>query len=240
MKAGLSLLYLELEGSNLKEWLSRGPEPGLYEIVDNGVLAPSHEDVERLRRMDGFTYTVHCPYDGINIASTNTDLRNASIEAHRRSMEMAYKLEAEAYVLHPGKVDNGSPELNREAIYELLEFGNRLGLKVGLENMCPGPESLAYLPEHFEELEGVPIVLDIGHAFMAGALDEFLKMKDRIIEVHLHDNDGSADSHLCLGDGMVPWVKVVEELKSKPILGIVESVRKPFLSLKRLRGALMK
>ena len=84
------------------------------------------------------------------------------------------------------------------------------------------------------------MVLDIGHAFVAGVLDGFLEMKDRIIEVHFHDNDGSADSHLCLGDGVVPWPKVVERLGSMAIFGIIESVRKPFLSLKRLGEALRK
>lgn len=240
MRVGLSLLYLEVEGLGLKEWLSRRPEPGLYEVVDNGPLAPSDGEVERLRKMKGFNYTVHGPYDGINIASKNRELRDMSIEAHKRSMEMAYRLGAEVYVLHPGRAVGGSPELNRDAIYSLLEFGEGLGLKVGLENGYVGSEPLIYMPEHFRELEGVPIVLDIGHAFVAGVLDEFLGMRDRIIEVHFHDNDGSTDSHLCLGDGVVPWAKVAEELGPMAIFGIVESVREPFLSLKRLREALKK
>ncbi len=240
MRVGLSLLYLEVEGSSLREWLSAGPKPGLYEVVDNGPLSPSQDDVERLRRMEGFTYTMHGPYDGINIASKNRELREMSIEAHKRSMEVAHRLEAEVYVLHPGNAAGGSQELNRDAIYRLVEFGEGLGLRVGLENGYVGSGPLTYLPEHFEELEDVPIILDIGHAFVAGVLDEFLKMKDRIIEVHFHDNDGSADSHLCLGDGVVPWLKVVERLGPMHVFGIIESVREPFLSLKRLSEALRK
>ena len=240
MRVGLSLLYLEVEGSDLREWISAGPKPGLYEIVDNGPLSPSDEDVERLRRMEGFTYTMHGPYDGINIASKNRELRKMSIEAHRRSMQIAHRLGAEVYVLHPGRVDGGSRELNRDAIYRLVEFGEGLGLRVGLENGYVGSGPLTYLPGHFEELEDIPIILDIGHAFVAGVLDGFLELRDRVIEVHFHDNDGSADSHLCLGDGSVPWHRVVEKLGSMPVFGIVESVREPFLSLKRLDEALRK
>lgn len=240
MRVGLSLLYLEVKGSSLKEWFSSGPAPGLYEIVDNGPLSPSNEDIEKLRRMEGFTYTVHGPYDRINIASRNLELREISIEAHKRSMQIAHKLEAEVYVLHSGGANGGSRELNKDAIYKLMEFGEGLGLKVGLENGYPGSGPLTYLPEHFKELEDVPIILDIGHAFVAGVLDEFLEMGDRIIEVHFHDNDGIADSHLCLGDGIVPWPKVVERLRSMPIPGIIESVHKPFLSFKRLSDALKK
>lgn len=240
MRVGLSLLYLEVEGSSLKEWLSAGPVPGIYEVVDNGPLSPSDDDVEKLRRMEGFTYTVHGPYDGINIASKSRELREKSIEAHRRSMQVAHRLGAEVYVLHPGKAAGGSEELNLDAVYKLVEFGEGLGLRVGLENGYVGSGPLTYLPEQFKELEGVPIVLDIGHAFVAGVLSEFLEMKDRIIEVHFHDNDGSADSHLCLGDGIVPWSRVVEKLGSMPIFGIIESVRKPFLSLRRLSEALRK
>ncbi len=238
MKVGLSLLYLEVAGLGLKEWLSQGPSPGLYEVVDNGPLSPTQEQVERLRRLEGFSYTVHGPYDGINIASLNQGLRRNSLEAHKRSMEMACKLGAEVYVLHPGRALNGDAELNRQAIYELLEYGEKLGLRVGLENGYMGSKPLTYLPKHFRELEGVPIILDVGHAFVAGVLDEFLGLKERILEVHFHDNDGTGDDHLCLGDGVIPWARVARELREAVPFGVVESVEKPFLALERLREAL--
>ncbi len=245
MKVGLSLLYLELNRRRLEDWLEEKPTIGLYELVDNGTLAIRGDHLRKLKELvkSGFQFTVHGPYNGINIASLKEDERKESIRAHKESMEKASELNALCYVLHSGKVESEGKieehrKLNLESTYELLDFAKSIGLRVGVENGEPRAKHLLTLPSDFKGLD-LEIVLDIGHAFLSSSLDEFLSLKDRIIEIHFHDNDGSFDAHLSLDEGAIPWRKVALEFKERNVLGIVESVYDPYESLKKLEKALL-
>jgi sugar phosphate isomerase/epimerase len=41
-----------------------------------------------------------------------------------------------------------------------------------------------------------------------GELDQFLSYIPKADHLHLHDNHGSRDEHLALGDGEIPWETV--------------------------------
>ena len=56
---------------------------------------------------------------------------------------------------------------------------------------------------------------DVGHAHMgSGIPGEFEAMKDRIRSTHIHDNDGSDDSHLFPLErkGQIEWMSVMKLL----------------------------
>ena len=40
-------------------------------------------------------------------------------------------------------------------------------------------------------------------------MESFLKLTDRMIHTHVHDNHGERDEHLPVGNGTVPWKKVI-------------------------------
>ena len=63
------------------------------------------------------------------------------------------------------------------------------------------------------------------------------KMLPHIVDCHLHDNDGSGDSHLLPGEGNINWEKTMSQLKQAPRLQVIQSeVRFPRenLSVRRL------
>ena len=55
------------------------------------------------------------------------------------------------------------------------------------------------------------VTFDVGHlCTVTKNYIEFLELLgDRIIHIHLHDNDGKNDSHLAVGDGVIPWDDVL-------------------------------
>jgi sugar phosphate isomerase/epimerase len=54
-------------------------------------------------------------------------------------------------------------------------------------------------------LDNVGVCLDIGHTLLSNSLvDISYKLKDRIIHMHIHDNDGVKDLHSPLGSGKIP------------------------------------
>jgi len=58
------------------------------------------------------------------------------------------------------------------------------------------------------------VTFDVGHlCTVTKNYIEFLELLgDRIIHIHLHDNDGKNDSHLAVGDGVIPWDDVLRVL----------------------------
>jgi sugar phosphate isomerase/epimerase len=102
-------------------------------------------------------------------------------------------------------------EITRESLRRLEAFSQELGVKVALENMPRSPFSMATTPEALLELmDGIDVgfCLDVGHANTNGNLKEFVKLKGRIVNLHVHDNKGQTDEHLPIGGGTVdfPWL----------------------------------
>ena len=97
-----------------------------------------------------------------------------------------------------------------EAISAIAETCADLGVRLAVENLPPG-----YLTSSSSELMSVVeqfppdivgVCVDTGHANLTGegvALIE--RCSDRIVTTHLHDNDGTGDSHLAPGFGTIDW-----------------------------------
>ena len=49
------------------------------------------------------------------------------------------------------------------------------------------------------------------------------KTLPQIVSCHLHDNDGSDDSHSLPGEGTINWNKVIQLLKKAPRLQLIRS-----------------
>jgi sugar phosphate isomerase/epimerase len=59
-----------------------------------------------------------------------------------------------------------------------------------------------------EGVDGIGFTLDIGHAHTVGKVREFLAVLSTANHIHIHDNHGTADQHLALGEGTIPWEEV--------------------------------
>jgi sugar phosphate isomerase/epimerase len=171
-------------------------------------LTPSYE----------LEYSAHAPMSDINIGSLNPRMREAALRELLAGLGACRRLGMDVYTVHPafltplGFVDREKvKEVSKSALRKLDSYSQELGVKVALENMPGSPFTTASTPEALLELiEGTElgICLDVGHAHTVGKLKDFVKLKKRIINLHVHDNKGQTDEHLPIGDGTVdfPWL----------------------------------
>lgn len=165
---------------------------------------------------------VHAPLNDINIASINRRIREVSIEEIKRSMEMASMIDAEVVTVHPGVYSPLSQyldsvlEISKGSLRELKKAAEEFSVKLAVENLPTMWITFCSEPEEIEELVrevGSAFCLDIGHAYIADRLDDFLDLDLPLANLHLHDNHGEDDVHLPLGQGDIELGKVLNSLK---------------------------
>jgi sugar phosphate isomerase/epimerase len=169
----------------------------------------------------GVAYSVHVPVWDANLTSESSHVRAAVEESYRGTIEFAAMIGARHVVLHPGYCSD--PHFSREtarrrahkAVERLAEFNSDYGQLLLVENVGSPSASVLSEREYVHFLDGFPesvgYIVDVGHAFISGwSLDTLLPaLKDRLHALHLHDNDGSVDSHAPLGDGSIDWNSVL-------------------------------
>ncbi|MEM3882862.1 MAG: sugar phosphate isomerase/epimerase, partial [Candidatus Methanomethyliaceae archaeon] len=125
-------------------------------------------------------------------------------------------------------VPNVNSSLNLYSLEKIVSYGEKIGLKVAIENMPANTPCLLQRAEEFFTLmeNGLPIyiALDVGHANTTSQLEAFLsKLNDRIIHLHLHDNYGKDDEHRIIGDGTVNWSLLRERIRQNKVSAVVEN-----------------
>jgi sugar phosphate isomerase/epimerase len=107
------------------------------------------------------------------------------------------------------------------SMIELTHFAAQNRVVVMLENVPSEDghmlESYACFSQVMSAVPALKFHFDVAHAFvenrMKGVKDYLDTFSDRLVHIHLHDNHGKRDEHLPLGDGRIPFRKVVKLLK---------------------------
>ena len=95
----------------------------------------------------------------------------------------------------------------RRSIEELHRIAQPLGVQIAVE-VIPNELSRAGSIVHFveDDLDGVGICLDFGHAHLDGDVLEAVEtVSEHLIATHVHDNRGRTDDHLLPFDGTIDW-----------------------------------
>ena len=117
--------------------------------------------------------------------------------------------EIKTVIMHLTKGFNPPPanELGINRLKKLASFAEENGVQIALENLeCPD-----YLDVVFPRLNNpsVGLCYDIGHENCYSKKWDILeKYGNRLMALHLHDNNGIDDQHLIPGDGIVDWEKL--------------------------------
>jgi sugar phosphate isomerase/epimerase len=113
-----------------------------------------------------------------------------------------------------------------ETWQKVVEAATKIGLRVAVENVFDEePEALQMLIEKIDNPD-FGFCFDTGHfnLFSTVTMEQWFKsLGSRLVEVHLHDNDGHADSHWALGRGNVDFKKFFGLLNvqtSDPVLTV--------------------
>jgi len=102
------------------------------------------------------------------------------------------------------------------ALEEINLFARQRGVEVLLEN-TPNELSTAERLMMFLNVThlNLNICFDVGHAHMRGSIEsEYRLLQPRIRSTHVHDNNGTDDSHLLPGKGSIDWPRTMDLLRS--------------------------
>ncbi len=211
------------------EWVFGIEECGYagWEIsADGNYRLDVAENVVRIRDVLGSTtlgVSVHAPYSDLNLASLNYPIYRESIRQISRCVEVAAEF-TDRVTIHPGYLSPAAklvPEhvwdLHKSALAEIGATAQDSGVLVTLENMPDIPNFFCRLPDELfgmvDGIDSVGVTLDVGHAHTIDMVDAFLLRIGEVDHVHIHDNDGTSDAHLALGDGTIDWPRVGSRIK---------------------------
>jgi sugar phosphate isomerase/epimerase len=226
---GLSMLYcLNEPFPSLLEGLVE-VDVKHVEIPDEGLHTLNKRRVRRLKeaaKANNLDLVVHAPWAGINIAVLSPMLRRAIMERLEKSIINAGQLGCRLWLFHPGSKTALSHiypgkdwQQNLDSVRTLLKIARREGVEIAIENV---PEPFPFLMKNVEDFqrfceeldEDIGIVLDIAHANLNNQIQDFMKhFPERIVHMHVSDNNGANDLHRGIGYGSIDWERVAKTIK---------------------------
>ncbi len=200
------------------------------------------------------------PNSVITITEPVKSKRLAMVDEIKRTLEIAETVPFRYLIQHLGVTEEEYDERKIDYAFSALEeihlFASQRGVEVLLENT---PNELASAERLLMFLDvthlNLNVCFDVGHAHMRGSIEnEFRLLKSRIRSTHVHDNNGSDDSHLfpdSKSGGTIDWRRTMDLLRSVPgqyplllelreVAGMpqpLESARAAFEYLEGLRSA---
>jgi sugar phosphate isomerase/epimerase len=135
--------------------------------------------------------------------------RLAGVELVKNRIEMTARLGSDVVIMHMGSPPEAPRERTKywsqlwKSLDKLQSGAKKLGVRIAIENgrFADIREVLNRYPQDY-----VGLCYDCGHGNVSrDGLDETEALKDRLIAVHLHDNDGSGDQHKIPFMGTVDW-----------------------------------
>lgn len=187
----------------------------------------SSEDRQALRILAGrCALSLHAPTYDLNIASVNPGSRKEAVRQYEEVLGLAQEIGATWVVVHEGH--NSYWKLDRaaawgwsvEGLQLVWESAKKRGVSVALENTNAGKFAIYDAWQEWMGLANqispeMPLVLDIGHALLARwDIPAVIRaLGRRIVQVHIHDNDGETDDHLLPGEGIADWPEIKQALQ---------------------------
>jgi len=170
-------------------------------------------------------WSIHSPKTDASLGAPDPAERRTAEEVLRTCLDLAQTLEARVVISHdlgaPVFSDDpsGSVTRSREMLDGLAGPTMASGARVAFENMSTTQEGQRAVDtlDRVRELpeEAFGFVLDTGHSNMADDLSDVAEaVGNRLISLHLNDNDGQNDQHIVPGEGTVAWHAVAGLLRA--------------------------
>ena len=209
--------FLDLKNRYFPMFLEYGmnPEIGLDAEALDKTSAKEFEQVAEILKANNRKITLHGPFMDLVPGGLDPILLTATRKRLARFFEIIPIFEPVNVVCHTGY----DPCHYRELWTEWLSLSvatwkpyvahaERFGFKLLLENVYEKSPEV-----HSALFEAIPsdffgICLDVGHhnVFANGPLKKWIDtFNEKIMEVHLHDNDGEKDAHWAIGAGNVDF-----------------------------------
>lgn len=184
------------------------------------------QQVKNISEKNNLFLIVHAPYY-LPISTTISEISVATIKVLKKEIVLAKRLGAKILDLHSGWIEV-NPNKNFEAliknIKKIIKLSKKYKIKISLENSW-GPVGLCRKPEDLlrivNSVKGLGITFDTGHANVMNLnpIKYFKKVKESVINMHLHDNNGKADQHALIGKGNINFKSLLTECKNADYYG---------------------
>lgn len=216
-------------------------------VIGEGInpeISFNHRDLERYQTVDfketadrladaGLSVTFHAPFLDLRPGAIDPKIREVTVDRLRRVFELLPLFQPRSIVCHPSFDERYYVSGERQWLANSLETWNGLiGHVKGTETIIVmenvyerGPRQLRPLLDALDPSR-VRFCFDTGHANAFGSVPfgEWLEvLGDRLGEIHIHDNDGTTDQHLPVGEGNFPFrefMALVRRKNLRPILTI--------------------
>jgi sugar phosphate isomerase/epimerase len=182
-------------------------------------------------RNAGLSLTVHAPFLDLNPGALEPYVFEATDIRYRQTLAAANRLGAKLIVFHPGYEYwkyGGRSQLWLDASIEfwppIVALAEEFGINLAIENIFETePMTLVQLFDHIDS----PLFghcFDVGHwrLFSDQTLEAwYAALGKRMIHFHLHDNNGTGDDHLPIGEGDIDFkqlFKLMDSLSARPSL----------------------
>lgn len=230
--------HIHVPYEKLKEHLGLITEKGFnLEIYfsSRSVMTASADEIKNLKRLltHNPSLSFHAPFMDLCPGAIDTDIRDITLRRFHQTLDIAEILKPKCIVFHSG-YEKWKYALRTElwltnslpAWREINDRASSVGSRVAIENIFEDePSNLKELLDEIKS-ENFGICFDTGHfnLFSTQSIEHWLdKIGDRIIELHLHDNDKSADQHLPIGDGTFNFKRFFSLIKTSNTILTIEA-----------------
>ncbi len=215
LKLGFSTLSIFMKPPESWAETAIGDDFNAMEILCEGPMWPRQglwkSAIGNIGR-NGIDVYLHSPTVDLNPASVNRGIREETLTQLKETVDMAAGIGAKYITTHPGIIHKPIPriwemctEWALQVLGEAADYAKNNGVTLSIENM---PNKSTYLCTNAEELDmfrkrcNCGITIDVGHAVTCPDPLSFMRLQG-ISYLHVNDNKGDKDSHLCPGDGIL-------------------------------------
>jgi len=224
--------FIGVERTDILDDLNFATKNGFeyYEVASrkNFDLKPEViKEAKRISEKYNISLNFHIPYF-LQISSYIPGISEGVLKFAKKEITLAKKLGAKIITIHSGYKEAVLDENFKVCVKNLKEIvtlGRKSGIKIGLENstllgggLCATPEEILKVLNSLKDLK---VVFDIGHANTTGfnPIEYFKKIKNKTINIHIHDNNGKSDEHLPMGEGNINFKKFFKKCKKSDYYG---------------------
>ena len=168
---------------------------------------------EMARREGLFVENIHTSFNYINDLWLDNLHGREIVNYLLQCVDDCSEYEIPAMIVHLTAGDNPPTinELGVDRIKVIIEKAEQKGVNFALENLRK-TEHLGYILNHINS-DRLGFCFDSGHQNCRMKNIDLLSMYgDKLMAVHLHDNDESGDQHRMLFDGTIDWNDIMKKL----------------------------
>lgn len=162
----------------------------------------------------------------LSISHRNEKLRLKAVDMLKRTAELMGETGVRTMVAHFGVYGDDNRQLDSilSSMINLEDFLAGTDVRIAFENVC-SPLSLSSMMRNTLEqfdFQNLGICIDTGHANLnEEPVAAVSNAGDRLLHIHASDNKGGEDEHLLPFEGVIPWDKVAEALRSVKFEGCI-------------------